>query len=92
MRERAVYSLSQPFVNGFASSDCGAIPPELWQDRNGDGLWDTWIYRVAPDSTGHCQVEYRVDTKMSGRPDWVFILPYGQHELADAMIKERRGF
>jgi len=92
VRERSLFDWSHPFVNGFASTDCGAIFPETWQDRNGDGRWDTWLYRVGPDSTGHCQSEYRVDTRGAGIPDWMFTMPYGQREKAEAMIKERRGY
>lgn len=91
-RERLLFSWSDPFVNGDPLTDCAAIFPESWQDRNGDGRWDTWLYRVGPDAAGHCQVEYRIDTKGSGRPDWVFRLPYGQYGKANAMIRERRGF
>jgi hypothetical protein len=68
-RERRLFSWSEPFVNGNSVTDCGAIHPEVWQDLNGDGRWDTWLFRVGPDSSGHCQVEYRVDTKGTGRPD-----------------------
>jgi hypothetical protein len=92
IHERLVFSWSKPFVSGDPITDCAAIFPESWQDRNGDGRWDTWIYRVGPDSTGHCKVEYRVDTKGLGRPDWIFTLPYGQYKKADAMMQERRGF
>lgn len=92
LRERLVFSWSEPFVNRDPISDCGAIWPEMWQDRNGDGRCDTWLYRVGPDSAGRCQVEYRVDTKGTGRPDFVFRLPYGQREKADTMMRERRGY
>jgi hypothetical protein len=92
VRTRQIYPWAEPFVNGDPMTDCAAICPESWQDRNGDGRWDTWIYRVGPDGAGQCQVEYRVDSKGAGQPDWVFRLPAGQFEKANLMIKERRGF
>ena len=92
IHDRLLFPWSEPFVNGDPLTECAAIFPESWQDRNGDGRWDTWLYRVGPDSAGHCQIEYRVDTRGSGRPDWVFRLPHGQYEKAEAMMLERRGF
>jgi hypothetical protein len=91
-RQRLVFTWSKPFRNRHWVTGCDAIFPESWNDLNGDGLWDTWIYRVGPDATGTCQVEYRVDTKNSGRPDWVFRLPYGEYKKANAMMIARRGF
>jgi hypothetical protein len=91
-RERLVFTWSKPFRNRHWVTGCEAIFPESWEDRNGDGRWDTWIYRVGPDPRGECQVEYRVDTKNSGRPDWVFRLPDGEYKKANAMMIERRGF
>jgi hypothetical protein len=92
IRERLLFSWSKPWVNFDPLTDCAAIFPEVWQDRNGDGKWDTWLRRVGPDAKGHCQVEYQVDTTLSGKPDWTFVLDYGDYKKADAMIKARRGF
>jgi hypothetical protein len=59
---------------------------------NGDGRWDTWLRRVGPDESGRCRVEYRVDTKLTGTPDWVFVLDFADYEKGDEMMKARRGF
>lgn len=69
-----------------------AILPEVWQDWDGDGNWDTWLYRVGPDRQGECSVEYRVDLSGDGRPDWRFIRRYGEYEQARSKIVTRRGF
>lgn len=92
LRERLVFSWSEPFVNGDPMTECAAIVPETWQDANGDGRWDTWLYRVGPDSEGNCRVEYRVDTKGCGSPDWTFSVPYAEYEKAKQMMVDRRGF
>ena len=92
VRERILFPWSEPFVRGEPITSCAAIMPERWQDRNGDGRWDTWLRRVGPDGSGECHVEYLVDTLGSGKPDWSFVMSYRDFEKADAMIKERRGF
>jgi hypothetical protein len=92
LRERLVFSWSEPFLNGDPTTVCAAIFPETWQDWDGDGRWDTWLYRVGPRSGDNCQVEYRVDTKGRGVPDWVFTVPYGEYKKAKQMMVDRRGF
>jgi hypothetical protein len=90
--ERILFPWSQPFVNGDPITDCAAIFPEVWQDRGGHGRWDTWLKKVGPDSNGNCQVKYLVDTKGTGKPDWTFVMNYGDYKKADEAIKARRGF
>lgn len=91
-RERVFFSWSEPFDVGDPITDCAAIFPERWQDVNHDGHWDTWLRRLGPDASGHCRVEYRVDTTLSGRPDWTFTLDYSDYEEAHAAMVARRGF
>ena len=91
-RERILFPWSAPFAAGDPATECGAIFPEVWQDRKGDGRWDTWLKKVGPDASGHCQVQYLVDTKGSGKPDWIFVMNYGDYKRADEAIKARRGF
>lgn len=91
-RERFLFSWSEPFEVGDPITGCAAIFPEQWQDRNRDGRWDTWLRRIGPDGSGHCRVEYRVDTTLSGRPDWTFTRDFGEYEEARAAMVARRGF
>lgn len=91
-RDRILFPWSDPYVPGDPMTTCGAIFPEVWQDRNGDGTWDTWLRRVGPDAAGDCKVEYRVDTKGTGQPDWMFVMAYKDFKKADELMKARRGF
>lgn len=91
-RERVLFPWSEPYEPGDPVSSCAAILPEVWQDWDGDGNWDTWLYRVGPDRQGECSVEYRVDLSGDGRPDWRFIRRYGEYEQARSKIVTRRGF
>jgi hypothetical protein len=89
---RILYPWSEPWREGDPITSCAAIPPEVLQDRNGDGTWDTWLYRVGPDSSGQCSVEYRIDLTNDGRADWRFVSAYGQYGEADRRIHTRRNF
>jgi hypothetical protein len=91
-RERLLFRLSEPFERGDPVTDCAAIFPERWLDMNGDGIWDTWLTRLGPDVSGHCRVEYRVDTTLDGAPDWTFARNFSAYEEANAAIVARRGF
>jgi len=91
-KERWLFSWSDPYTEGDPITECAAIFPERWQDCNGDGKWDTWLFKIGPDSSGKCKIQYRVDTKLSGKPDWVFMAEYGDYEKTRQMIIERRGF
>ena len=91
-RERIVFSWLEPYEQGDPTTSCAAILPEVWQDSNGDGTWDTWRYRVGPDASGECSVEYRVDLTKDGKPDWRSISPHGAHDDARSRILARRGF
>ena len=91
-RERILYTWTEPYEAGDPITSCAAIPPEVWQDRNDDGKWDTWLLRVGPDNQGNCSTEYRVDLTNDGRADWTFISPHGAHEQARRQIETRRGF
>jgi hypothetical protein len=90
-RERILLDWSDPY-GGDPATECAAIFPQRWLDLNGDGRWDTWLKRLGPDPTGHCLVQYQVDTADSGRPDWVFALPFNEYQKGTAMMKRRRGF
>ncbi len=90
--ERILFPWSDPYTPGDPITECAAIFPQVWQDRNGDGRWDTWLRRVGPDSKSRCRIEYQVDTTLTGTPDWTFVLNYGDYKKADAMMKARRGF
>ena len=90
--DRLLYPWSMPFTPGDPVSSCGAIHPQWWMDRNDDGRWDTWLVGVGPDKDGECGYEYRVDTTLSGKPDWTFTKPFLKKEEAMALIKARRGF
>ena len=94
---RLRYAWSTPFVEdghfltALAEGEGG--PVEAWHDQNADGLWDTWTKKHNPDSSGGCSIEYMIDTKGTGKPDWVFVRASqtpGQ-EAWDA-IRARRGF
>ena len=91
-RTRFVYTWGEPYEQGDPVTSCAAIQPEIWQDLNGDGNWDTWLYRVGPDRSGECSVEYRVDLTNDGKPDWRFISAHGEHELARSRLLSCRGF
>jgi hypothetical protein len=91
-RERILYPWSEPYEPGDPITSCAAIPPEVWQDWNSDGTWDTWLRRVGPDQRGDCSTEYQVDLTNDGRPDWKFISPYTGSEEARRQIVARRGF
>ena len=90
--ERIVFPWSEPYEGGDPMTSCASIFPELWQDRNGDGKWDTWAKRVGPDADGECRVRYEVDTSGSGKPDWVFVADLRDYEKASQAIIARRGF
>ena len=91
-RERLLFRWSEPFEIGDPITDCAAIFPERWLDMNGDGRWDTWLMRLGPDASGHCRVEYRVDTTLSGAPDWTFVREFSEYDDAHRAIVARRGF
>ncbi len=91
-RERLLFSWSEPFEVGDPITECASIFPERWLDMNGDGRWDTWLKRIGPDSSGRCRVEYRVDTTLTGQPDWTFTRDFSEHEEAQAAMVARRGF
>jgi hypothetical protein len=91
-RERILFPWSEPYQPGDAATQCATIFPEHWLDMNGDGRWDTWLRRTGPDQNGRCRVEYQVDTKLAGTPDWVFVLDFGEYDKGNAMMKARRGF
>jgi hypothetical protein len=91
-REQILFSWSEPFEARDPATDCAAIFPEHWLDANRDGRWDTWLRRIGPDASGHCRVEYRVDTTLSGKPDWTFTRNSDDYEAAHAAIVARRGF
>jgi hypothetical protein len=93
-RERYVFPWSEPYRQKHPSPlfGCAAIFPKVYRDANADGRWDTWEHRTAPDTAGHCRVEYRVDTDLDGRPDWMFADDASNHEATVAMMKARRGF
>jgi hypothetical protein len=93
--ERLIFPWSDPFVNAhnFSSlDDCAAIFPAVWQDRDRNGEWDTWRFRVGPNAAGNCQVEYRVDSTGDGAADFVFVAAGSDYEASEARIKARRGF
>lgn len=94
--ERLVYPWSEPFTPGDPLTSCAAIPPETWSDGNADGRWDTWRIRLGPDKDGECSIEYRIDTKLTGEPDWIFTKGFlesqDNHESIHASIVARRGF
>jgi hypothetical protein len=91
LRDRFVYSWREPYEKGDPNGTCGG-PPEIWEDRNGDGRWDTWMYRVGPDRSGQCSTEYRLDLNNDERPDWRFVSGPGEWTNAHKLIKQRRGF
>jgi hypothetical protein len=91
-RERILFTWSEPYTESDPATECAAIFPERWLDMNGDGRWDTWMRRTGPDWSGHCSVEYQVDTKGTGAPDWTFVLGFSEYEKANQMMKARRGF
>src|SRR5262245_47704171 len=51
-RERLLFPWLEPFEHGDPITECAAIFPKHWQDRNRDGRWDTWLSRVGPDASG----------------------------------------
>jgi hypothetical protein len=92
MHERILFKWSEPYEPGDPATSCTAIHPEVWQDWNGDGKWDTWLFRRNTNTQGECSVEYRVDLTNDGKADWQFISPFGKHEEARTKIVSRRGF
>ena len=89
---RIIYSWREPYEQGDPVTSCAAVLPETWQDWNADGRWDTWTYRVGPNPTGECAVEYRVDLNADERSDWRFVSPFGAYQHARQVIVARRGF
>jgi hypothetical protein len=92
MRERILYKWSEPYEPGDPATSCAAILPEIWQDWNGDGKWDTWLFRTGPAARGDCSVEYRIDLTQDGKADWRFVSPHGEYASARTRIVARRGF
>lgn len=90
--ERILFKWSEPYERGDPTTLCSAILPEVWQDWNGDGKWDTWLFRAGPNAQGECSVEYRVDLTNDGKPDWRFFSRHGEHEKARTRVVARRGF
>jgi hypothetical protein len=91
-RERFLYTWGAPYEVGDPIASCAAIPPEVWEDADGDGEWDIWRRRVGPDQRGECATEYRVDLDRDGRADWRFISGYGAGEDVRRKIVDRRGY
>jgi hypothetical protein len=91
-RTRLVYPWSEPWTQGDPVTSCAAIPPETWEDRNGDSIWDTWLYRVGPDRAGQCSIEYRIDLTHDGRADWRFVSAFGNYAEGERRIRTRRNF
>jgi hypothetical protein len=65
-------------------------PLRYREDRNRDGVWDTWIREMGPNEHGENEMEFRVDLTGDGEPDWKF-------KSLDALsgyeaIVETRGF
>ncbi|HEX8169257.1 MAG TPA: hypothetical protein VF824_01815 [Thermoanaerobaculia bacterium] len=90
--ERILFKWSDPYEPGDPTTSCAAIPSEVWQDRNRDGKWDTWLFRTSPNAHGDCSIEYRVDLTNDGHPDWQFTSAFGKYEEARAGIVRRRGY
>ncbi|HEX7829137.1 MAG TPA: hypothetical protein VF787_05750, partial [Thermoanaerobaculia bacterium] len=91
-RERIYYTWSEPYEPGDPTTSCSTIPAEVWQDWNGDGQWDTWLFRSGPNASGDCSVNYRIDLTNDGQHDWQFISSLANHEEARTRIISRRGF
>jgi hypothetical protein len=91
-RERFLYTWAAPYQVGDPITSCDAIPPEVWEDADGDGEWDACRRRVAPDQRGECATEYRVDLDRDGRADWRFVTAYSDGEDVRRKIVARRGY
>lgn len=89
--ERHLFTWSQPYEQGDPAS-CAGLVPEIWQDWNGDGKWDTWLRNIEPGPDGECRTQYQVDTLGTGKPDWTFVANYGDSEQSREAIIAKRGF
>jgi hypothetical protein len=49
-----------------------ARPLRYREDRNHDGIWDTWIREMGPNEHGENELQFLVDLTGDGEPDWKF--------------------
>jgi hypothetical protein len=47
-------------------------PLRYREDRNRDGVWDTWIRELGPNEDGNSELQFLVDLTGDGEPDWKF--------------------
>ena len=68
----------------------GAHPRHYREDRDFDGVWDTWATDLGFNDDGEREMRFEVDLDGDGAPDWTF---KSLDSLSgDEAIVERRGF
>jgi len=78
------YSWYEPY------GEPGARPQRYREDRNLDGVWDTWATDLGWNDDGERELRFEVDLDGDGAPDWTF---KSLDSLSgDEAIVERRGY